>query len=72
MQPILKTNDPVRLQYAQALLRDAGIAAFVFDAEASVMDGSSGMLPRRLMTGDADAAAAIALLRDGLDGYLPP
>jgi hypothetical protein len=63
---ILKTNDPVLLNYAEVLLRDAGIHAVVFDAEASIMDGSMGMLPRRLMVGDEDEAAARSLLVSGL------
>jgi hypothetical protein len=72
MQAILKTNDPVQLQFAQALLTDAGIGHAVFDDGASAIYGSMGMLPRRLMVADGDVAPAIALLRDGLDGYSPP
>jgi len=35
----------------------------VFDAHASVMDGSMGFLPRRLMVLDEDFARADTLLR---------
>jgi hypothetical protein len=66
MHTILKTNDPVMLDYAQALLRDVEIPAVVFDAEASIMDGSMGMMPRRLMVEDGDAARARAVLGEGL------
>ena len=72
MRAVLKTNNPVDLSYAQALLIDADIACVVFDAEASVMDGSIGLLPRRLMVADEDEAGAIGILQDGLMGYLPP
>jgi hypothetical protein len=72
MRAVLKTNDPVDLSYAQALLADAGIENAVFDAEASVMDGSAGMLPRRLMVANEDFSAAIAILRAGLNGFRPP
>ncbi len=66
MRTLLKTNDPVLLNYAEVLLRDAGIDAVVFDAEASIMDGSMGMLPRRLMVADEDEEPARAVLVDGL------
>ena len=66
MRPILKTNDPVQLNYAQVLLADAEIDAIVFDANMSVMDGSIGILPRRLMVADEDFEKAQGILRDGL------
>ncbi len=66
MRAILKTNDPVLLNFAEVLLRDAGIHTVVFDAEASVMDGSMGMLPRRLMVADDDLARARTVLNEGL------
>lgn len=66
VRTLLKTNDPVLLNYAEVLLRDAGIEAVVFDAEASIMDGSMGMLPRRLMVDDEDEERARSILRDGL------
>jgi hypothetical protein len=66
VRAILKTNDPVLLNFAEVLLRDAGIGAVVFDGEASVMDGSMGMLPRRLMVDDDDVERAKAILSTGL------
>jgi Putative prokaryotic signal transducing protein len=66
VRTLLKTNDPVLLNYAEVLLRDAGIDAVVFDAEASVMDGSMGMLPRRLMVADEDEEQARTVLSEGL------
>jgi hypothetical protein len=70
MRPVLKTNDPVRLNFAEVLLADAGIKAVVFDAEMSIMDGNLGILPRRLMVLDEDFDRAVTLLRDGL-GEVP-
>ena len=64
MTPVLKTNDPVKLSFAEALLTDAGIEAVVFDAHMSVVDGSLGILPRRLMVADDDADRAKALLTE--------
>jgi hypothetical protein len=55
------------------LLRDAGIAAVVFDAEMSNMDGNLGILPRRLMVDEEDYAPACDVLRAGLgDAELEP
>jgi hypothetical protein len=66
MKTILKTNDPVLLNYAEALLKDAGIAAVVFDESMSIMDGSIGVLPRRLSVSDSDEERAREILRDGV------
>jgi len=63
MRAVLKTVDPVLLDYATNLLSQEGIESVVFDAHASVMDGSMGFLPRRLMVLDEDFARAEALLR---------
>ncbi len=66
MRALLKTNDIVILDYAQALLRDAGIAFQIFDDSMSVMDGSLGILPRRLMVLDEDEERARVVLDEGL------
>ncbi|HEV2560640.1 MAG TPA: DUF2007 domain-containing protein [Rhizomicrobium sp.] len=66
MREVLKTNNPVELNFAEVVLADAGIASFVFDANMSVMDGSMVILPRRLMVADGDAAAAQAILSEAL------
>ena len=62
MQVIATTNNPVRLSFLTALLTDAGITAITLDLHASVMDGSIGALPRRLMVADADFAQARRIL----------
>ena len=73
MRAILKTNDPVTLNFAEVLLRDAGIDAIVFDAEMSIMDGNLGILPRRLMVADEDVDRARAVLGAGMgDAQLEP
>jgi hypothetical protein len=68
MQAILKTNDAVLLSFAQSLMADAGIVSVVFDTHASIMDGSIGMLPRRLMVDDDDFERARAILREAVPG----
>ena len=72
MRAVLKTNDPVLLSFAQALLREAGIGAVVFDAHASVMDGSLGILPRRLMVADEDSDEAERLPRGAISNAQRP
>jgi hypothetical protein len=66
MRAVLKTLDPVVLNFAANLLSQEGIESVVFDTHASVMDGSMGFLPRRLMVLDEDFAKAEKLLRDAL------
>jgi len=63
MRVVLKTVDPVVLNYAANVLEQEGIEAVVFDTHASVMDGSMGFLPRRLMVLDEDFDRAQKLLR---------
>lgn len=62
MKELLRTNDAVRLSWAQALLASAGIEAIVLDTHTSIIEGSIGAIPRRLMVGEADHARARALL----------
>jgi Putative prokaryotic signal transducing protein len=71
MLEVLRSNDAVLLSYAQSVLRQVGIASLVADQYMSVMEGSIGALPRRLLVDSADAAAARrALIEAGLDGWL--
>lgn len=68
MEELLKTNDPTVISFATALLRAEGIEAFVFDVHMSILDGSIGILPRRMMVAREDAFLARAILRDnGVD-----
>ncbi|WP_417493345.1 DUF2007 domain-containing protein [Maricaulis sp.] len=67
MKEVLRTNDPVRLSYAQSLLNDAGIEGLVLDEGMSTLYG--GGLPfikRRLMVADEDEARALRLLAEDL------
>jgi hypothetical protein len=64
MIELLRTNDPVILSYIQAVLGDADVPSFLLDSNMSIMDGSIGVLPRRLMINDDDAARVRGLLDD--------
>ena len=64
MIELIRTNDAVIISFVESLLRDAGIGCFVADQNMSVLDGSIGILPRRVMVTDDDLAAARRLLTD--------
>ncbi|PKP81006.1 MAG: DUF2007 domain-containing protein [Alphaproteobacteria bacterium HGW-Alphaproteobacteria-18] len=58
MEEVLRTNDPVKLSYAQHLLSEAGIEGFVADQHISAIEGNIGAFPRRLMVRAPDLAKA--------------
>jgi hypothetical protein len=64
MEELLRTNDVVLLSFVEALLRDAGIDHFVADQNMSVIEGSLGVLPRRVLVASAAADEARKLLED--------
>jgi hypothetical protein len=49
MLEILRSNDPVLINFAQSLLRQAGIDSFLADHNISVVEGSIGAFPRRML-----------------------
>ncbi|WCR14341.1 DUF2007 domain-containing protein [Paracoccus seriniphilus] len=68
MKELLRSTDPVRLSRVLDLLQAEGIVAFEMDQHMSVLEGSIGILPRRVMVADRDEFMARAVLRDaGLD-----
>lgn len=64
MIELVRTNDPVLISFIESLLRDAEIRFFVADQNMSIMEGSLGILPRRVMVDASDEAEARRLLRD--------
>lgn len=64
MKELFRSNDPVRLSFAEAVLKAEGIEALILDQHMSVLEGSLGVLPRRLMVADADEHPARRLLED--------
>ena len=70
---LMRTNDAVVLGLAESLLKDAGIHHFVADRDMSVMEGSLGLLPRRLMVdGERKEEARTLLTEAGLGKELEP
>ena len=64
MRELLRTNDPVLLSYVEVLLADQGIAAVIFDRHISLMEGSIGAFPRRLLVSSDDCARATRVMQD--------
>jgi hypothetical protein len=64
MRELLRTNDPTVIAFATAILEGEGIEVFQMDVHMSVLEGSIGVLPRRLMVLDRDHFRASAILRD--------
>ncbi|MFT4150985.1 MAG: DUF2007 domain-containing protein [Paracoccaceae bacterium] len=64
MQELLRTTDPTVIAFATALLDGEGIAAFAVDVNMSVLDGSLGILPQRLLVRDADLWRARIVMAD--------
>ncbi|MCX5481230.1 DUF2007 domain-containing protein [Kaistia geumhonensis] len=54
MEELIRTNDMVLISFAESLLKEAGIAYLLADQNMSVIEGSLGVLPRRILV-DADA-----------------
>ena len=63
MEELLKTNDLVLISYVEALLRDAGIEMLVLDQNMSVIEGSLGVLPRRILVPEESLTTARNILR---------
>lgn len=64
MRELIRSGDPVRLSFLTALLADAGIDSLILDTHSSIMQGSLGILPQRLMVADDDHARAQAVLTE--------
>jgi putative signal transducing protein len=73
VRELVRTNDPVLVSAIQALLGAADIHHVVLDQNMSVLEGSIGILPRRVLVADDHAAAARRLLEEaGLGHELRP
>ena len=64
MEELLRTNDITVIAYANAVLTGLGIDVFELDVNISVLEGSIGILPRRLMVRSDDLIKAQQLMHD--------
>ena len=71
MIAVIKTNNPVTISYARSVLNDEGIDCYVADTHASIIEGSIGAIPQRVMVLEDDAEdARQALSKAGLEEEL--
>jgi len=64
MEELLRTNDITLIPLARAVLEDEGIDSFELDVNMSILEGSIGLLPRRLMVRSDELDDARRVLRD--------
>ncbi|EAQ04418.1 hypothetical protein OB2597_09749 [Pseudooceanicola batsensis HTCC2597] len=64
MKQLMRTNNPADMAFAQALLQGEGIDWFEMDVNMSVLEGSIGILPRRLMVKSEDHDRAATVMKD--------
>jgi len=73
MDELIRTNDMVLISFVEALLKDAGIGYYLADQNMSVMEGSLGVLPRRVLVPSDEIVAARALMTEaGIADELRP
>jgi len=73
LRELVRTNNAVLISAVEALLNGADIPHVVLDQHMSVLEGSLGVLPRRVLVADDHAAEARQLLTEaGLGHELRP
>jgi hypothetical protein len=69
MRELIRTNDAVLVSAVVALLESAGIQSLVFDQNMSVLEGSLGILPRRVLVAEDHERRARRLLTEAGFGH---
>jgi hypothetical protein len=69
MKELLRSNDPVLLSFVTSLLEEANIAFMVLDTNMSVLEGSIGILPRRVLVDEEHIDQARKLLTEAGVGH---
>jgi hypothetical protein len=73
MRELVRTNDAVLITAIEALLNGAEIKHLVVDRNMSVLEGSIGIFPRRILVAEEEFDAAWRLLEEaGFAGELRP
>jgi hypothetical protein len=73
MREIVRTNDAVLISAIEALLNGARIEHMVVDQNMSVLEGSIGIFPRRILVEEDQVHAARRLLQEaGFGNELRP
>jgi hypothetical protein len=69
MRELMRVNDPVLISYVEALLKGAGFQPIFLDRNMSVLEGSLGILPCRVLIGEDDWEAARRLITNADLGH---
>lgn len=62
MRELVRTNDAVLLTFIEALLKEREIVHMTLDLNMSVLEGSLGILPRRILVEDDRYDDAVRIL----------
>lgn len=64
MKELFRSNDAVLLSYVEALLSEAGVEHVVVDGNMSIVEGSLGILPRRMLVSEEQWDRAVCILKE--------
>lgn len=64
MRELTRTNDVALISFLEHRMREEGIAMIVLDQFTSIIEGSLGAIPRRVMVSDDDHTAACLVLAE--------
>jgi hypothetical protein len=64
METVATSNDPVRLSFLLALLRDAGLRPMLYDANMATLEGSAGAIQQRIAVPSDQVSAALRVLSE--------
>lgn len=64
MREILRSNDPVLINFVVVLLRDASLSPQLVDEHVSAIEGSIGALPRRVLIADDELPQAKRVMQE--------
>lgn len=64
MKELLRTNDPVIISVVTSMLKEMGIAHMIADENMSILEGSLGVIPRRLLVEEDRLEQARSLMKD--------
>jgi hypothetical protein len=71
VKEVARSTDPVRLSFLTALLADGGVTAILFDTHASIVQGSLGAIPQRLMVVEDEYDSAVVILKTAGEWHEP-
>jgi hypothetical protein len=69
VKELLRSNDPVLISFVSALLEEGGVGFSVADTNMSVLEGSIGALPRRVLVEEDQLARARRILTEAGIGH---